>query len=147
MNASDYLMAWGIYAGAALGCMLVFWWLTSGLWRALREPLRVALMVLLITPTVVDQGRELLAPAIAVLSMDLLFKVSGSSVRAMADLAMFGAIGALAYALFVLGRWLLERAFGDDRPVSDPRTLRERLDEDDEPPLARKRGERITPRL
>ena len=146
MNESDYLLAWSIYAAAALGCFLVFWWSTGWLWQWLREPLRVLVLVLLVTPTVVDAGRELLAPAIAVLSMDLLFKISGSSVRAIADLVMFGVMGAVAYTIFVIARWLIWRE--KEAPQPDSRTLREHLaDDDDDYPAPRRPGERITPRL
>ena len=146
MNENDYFLAWCVYAGVALGCLLVFWWGSGVLWRGLREPLRVLVAVLLATPTVVDPARDLLAPAIAVLSLDMVFHVGASSVRALADLAMFTAIGAIAYALFVLGRWLINRGQPAEQGPQDPRTLRERLQEEDEDEYPLRARERIVPK-
>ena len=66
MTENDYLLAWGAYLLAALGCLLVWFRLTSWMWRYLREPLRVLVLVLLFSPTVVDPGKEQFAPAVAV---------------------------------------------------------------------------------
>ena len=74
MTEQDYLLAWTLYALAALGCLLVGFRITAWMWRALREPLRVLMAVLLCTPTLVDPARELQAPAIAIAALDLLFK-------------------------------------------------------------------------
>ena len=57
MIENDYTFAWGLYAVAALGCLLVGFKLTGWMWRWLREPLRVILAVLLLTPTIVDPVR------------------------------------------------------------------------------------------
>ncbi|HBK50998.1 MAG TPA: MFS transporter, partial [Pseudomonas sp.] len=46
MTENDYTFAWGLYAVAALGCLLVGFKLTGWMWRWLREPLRVVLAVL-----------------------------------------------------------------------------------------------------
>lgn len=153
MNENDYLLAWAAYGFAALGCLLVWLRMTSWMWRYLREPLRVLVAVLLFSPTIVDPARELFAPAIAVTAMDLLLKV-GNNPLAVADLALYGLIAFAAYLLFVAIRWPIERwlqARKQERAQTneDPRTLRERLDEDDEPPAA-PRGElrgRLEPRL
>ena len=75
MIENEYVLVWAAYAVAALGCLLVWCRLTSWMWRYLREPLRVIVAVLLFAPTIVDPGRELFAPAIAVTALDLLFKV------------------------------------------------------------------------
>ncbi|MDZ3993446.1 hypothetical protein PspTeo4_25736 [Pseudomonas sp. Teo4] len=58
MTENDYTLAWGLYALAALGCLLVGFKLTGWMWRWLREPLRVILAVLLLTPTIVDPVKE-----------------------------------------------------------------------------------------
>ena len=73
MTEQDYLLAWGLYAIAALGCLLVWFRMTGWIWRWLREPLRVVVAVLLLTPTIVDPAKELFAPAIAITALDLLF--------------------------------------------------------------------------
>lgn len=58
MTENDYTFAWGLYAVAALGCLLVGFKLTGWMWRWLREPLRVVLAVLLLTPTIVDPVKD-----------------------------------------------------------------------------------------
>jgi len=39
MTENDYTIAWGLYAFAALGCLLVWFLMTRWMWRYLREPL------------------------------------------------------------------------------------------------------------
>ncbi|QEY58094.1 MFS transporter [Pseudomonas sp. C27(2019)] len=109
MTESDYQLAWSIYAVSALGCLLVWFYFTSWMWRYLREPLRVIAAVLLFTPTVVDPARDFYAPAIAITAMDLLFKVSNDAWRSIADLVMYGAMLFAVYLVFVLVRWLVAR--------------------------------------
>ena len=66
MTENDYLIAWGLYAFAALGCLLVWMRLTRWMWRWLREPLRLAMAVLLFSPTIIDTVKEKFAPSIAI---------------------------------------------------------------------------------
>lgn len=111
MTENDYLLAWGLYAVAALGCLLVGFRLTRWMWRWLREPLRVVMAVLLLTPTIIDPVKESFAPAIAITALDMLFKVGNNAWRAASDLAMYGLIAFGLYFIFVLLRWpLLKRA-------------------------------------
>ncbi|KJK06169.1 MULTISPECIES: hypothetical protein [Pseudomonas] len=109
MTENDYLLAWGLYALAALGCLAVGFRLTRWMWRWLREPLRVVMAVLLLTPTIIDPVKDKLAPAIAIVALDLLFKVGNNALRAAADLAMYGMIAFALYGLFVLVRWPLQK--------------------------------------
>ena len=109
MTENDYTLAWGLYALAALGCLWVGFKLTGWMWRWLREPLRVLMAVLLLTPTIVDPVKESFAPAIAITTLDLAFKVGNNAWRAASDLAMYGLIAFVLYALFVLVRWPLEK--------------------------------------
>ena len=150
MNENDYLLAWSAYGAAALGCLLVWWQMTGWLWRRLREPLRVLVATLLATPTVIDPSRELFAPAIAVFSLDTLFKVGTSNLRALADLVMFGIIAFALYGVFVVIRWLVLRAWRTRHPQAeadeDQRTLRQRMNDEDEPSFAAQGG-RLEPRL
>lgn len=156
MNEEEYLLAWAAYAVAALGCMLVWLRMTGWIWRWLREPLRLLVAVLLFTPTMVDPARELMAPAIAITALDLLFKVGNNALRALADLSMYGLLVFGAYLLFAALRWPLERWWQKRRGAqaaaraedSEP-TLRElmlRGLEDAEQRQAAG-GERIEPRL
>ncbi|CAD5107733.1 MFS transporter [Zestomonas carbonaria] len=161
MIENDYMLAWAGYAVAALGCLLVWFRLTSWMWRYLREPLRVLVAVLLFVPTIVDPGRELFAPAIAVTALDMLFKVGNNAWHAVADLAIYGIIAFALYLLFVFVRWPLERwwkgrkaaAAAPEVAEEDEPTLREVLArERAEPADARldgngDRGLRIEPRL
>lgn len=134
--ANDYLLAWTIYGIAALGCLLVWFRVTRPLWRWLREPLRLIVAVLLLTPTIVDPTRELFAPAVAITALDTLFKVGNNAWRAVADLALYGLIAFGLYAVFVALRWPVERRLKQRRVAAagdeDSRTLRERLEEDED---------------
>jgi len=135
LPANEYLLAWSAYGIAALGCLLVWLRITRPLWRWLREPLRLIMAVLLLTPTIVDPAKDLFAPAVAITALDLLFKVGSNAWRAVADLALYGLIAFAIYAVFVLVRWLIERRAKQHPSESrheDPRTLRERLEDDDE---------------
>ena len=151
--ANDYLLAWTIYGIAALGCLLVWFRVTRPLWRWLREPLRLIVAVLLLTPTIVDPTRELFAPAVAITALDILFKVGNNAWRAVADLALYGLIAFGLYAVFVALRWPVERRLKQRRVAAagdeDSRTLRERLeeDEDDEYRPAGRYQARTEPRL
>ncbi|KNC05326.1 hypothetical protein [Pseudomonas sp. RIT-PI-a] len=104
MTENDYFLAWGIYAFAALGCILVWFRITRWMWRYLREPLRLLGVVLLLTPTVVDPARDLLAPAVAISTLELLFKMGGSAWGAISDLTMAAVIALGVYVIFALVR-------------------------------------------
>lgn len=154
MNENDYLLAWAAYGVAALGCLLVWLRMTGWMWRYLREPLRVLVAVLLLSPTIVDPVRELFAPAIAVTALDLLFKVGNNAWRAVADLALYGMIAFALYLLFVAVRWPIERWWKGRQEVvaeeddEDPRTLRELMEQDDQRLEHRdERDGRLEPRL
>lgn len=110
MTEHDYLMAWAAYLAAAFSCLLIAFFVTGWMWRWLREPLRVVATVLLFTPSLIDPARDLYAPAIAVAALDVLFKANNHLRVALLDLASIGAIGAGAYAVFALGRWLFWRS-------------------------------------
>ena len=100
--------------------------------------------------------RDRFAPALAVTAMDLLLKVGNNAWRAVADLALYSLIALAVYLLFVAVRWPIERWWKgrDDlqsaEPDEDPRTLRERMEEDDDLPLrgyGRDRNGRMEPRI
>lgn len=136
MTEQDYLLAWGAYAIAALGCLLVFCLMTGWMWRGLREPLRVIVAVLLFSPTIVDPAKDLFAPAIAVTALDLLFKVGNNAWRAVADLALYGLVALGLWLAFAALRWPVERwwrnRYGEPQAVKeDEPTLREVMARDD----------------
>jgi hypothetical protein len=153
MTENDYLLAWGIYLIAAFGCLLVWFRLTSWMWRYLREPLRVLVFILLFCPTIVDPGQDKLAPAIAISAMDLLLDVGSNMWRAVADLSMYGLIVFGLYLIFVLIRWPIERwwqgrqgyePIADDEPTLREMMARDDRDYDDDYP---RHGSRIEPRV
>lgn len=145
MIENDYTLAWGLYAVAALGCLLVGFKLTGWMWRWLREPLRVVLAVLLLTPTVVDPVKDSFAPAIAITTLDVAFKVGNNAWRAVSDFAMYGMIAFALYALFVLLRWPLEKRARERRAQSEAAAQREQAEDDRlgaQAPLAAERSDR-----
>ncbi|WJN58132.1 MFS transporter [Pseudomonas sp. SO81] len=139
MTEQDYLLAWGIYAISALGCLLVWFRMTGWMWRWLREPLRVIVAVLLLTPTIVDPAKELFAPAIAITALDLLFEVGKNAWRAVADLAIYGLIALGVWLAIAFLRWPLERWWENRRGPraaaveEDEPTLRELMDREERP--------------
>ncbi|MFC6338606.1 MFS transporter [Pseudomonas karstica] len=110
MTENDYLTAWGFYAFAALGCLLVWFAMTRWMWRWLREPLWLLMAVLLFSPTIVDPIKTQFAPAVAITALDLLLKVGNNAWRAISDLLMYTIIAFVVYLVFVLIRWSIERA-------------------------------------
>ncbi|WDM60704.1 MFS transporter [Pseudomonas sp. NEEL19] len=145
MIENDYTLAWGLYAVAALGCLLVGFKLTGWMWRWLREPLRVVLAVLLLTPTVVDPVKDSFAPAIAITTLDVAFKVGNNAWRAVSDFAMYGMIAFALYALFVLLRWPLEKRACERRAQAEAAAQREQAEDDRlgaQAPLAAERSDR-----
>ncbi|QXG48993.1 MFS transporter [Pseudomonas viridiflava] len=160
MTENDYLIAWSLYAFAALGCLLVWFLMTGWMWRYLKEPLRVIAAVLLLTPTLVDPVKDAYAPAVAITALDLMFKVGSNVWTAVSDLAMYGMFAFGAYLLFVLIRWPIERS----RKARQPAPVAEPVDTDaeDDPfasderyarkpaapsPATSARGARVEPRL
>ncbi|AGI23479.1 MFS transporter [Pseudomonas sp. MT3] len=120
MNEHDYTLAWGAYLGAGLGLTLVWFLMTGWMWRWLREPLRIIVVVLLFTPTPVDPANNLYAPAIAITALDVVFKVGNNAWRAVSDLALVLLAAFGVYLLFVLIRWSIERALKKRRKAPDP---------------------------
>lgn len=154
MTENDYLTAWGLYAFAALGCLLVWFRLTRWIWRWLREPLRLLVAVLLLSPTVVDPVKEQFAPAVAITAMDLLLKVGNNAWRAVSDLFMYTIIAFGLYLVFVLIRWPIERAAkarrkqkADVAAQAEPASDEPFADELYGRPAAAVSGMRVEPRL
>ncbi|MCO6058633.1 MFS transporter [Pseudomonas sp. MOB-449] len=109
MTENDYLLAWVAYGVAALGCLLVWFRLTGWMWRWLREPLRVLVAVLLLTPTIVDPAKDLFAPAVAITALDVLFKVGNNAWKGVLDLTMYSIIALTLYLVFAVIRWPIEQ--------------------------------------
>lgn len=109
MTENDYLLAWAAYGIAALGCLLVWFRLTGWMWRWLREPLRVLVAVLLLTPTIVDPAKDQFAPAVAITALDVVFKVGNNAWKATLDLTMYSIIALTLYLVFAAIRWPIEQ--------------------------------------
>jgi hypothetical protein len=149
MTENDYFLAWGIYAFAALGCILVWFRITRWMWRYLREPLRLLGTVLLLTPTVVDPAKDLLAPAVAISALELVFKMGGSAWGAISDLAMAAVIALGVYVIFALVRLPFLRK-AQARRVAQAEadaTVRRDADEAPAPPRFDQGGEREERRM
>ena len=145
MTENDYTLVWGLYALAALGCLWVGFKLTGWMWRWLREPLRVILAVLLLTPTIVDPVKDAFAPAIAITALDLAFKVGNNAWRAASDLAMYGLLAFAAYAVFVFVRWPLEKRARERREKAEAAAKRQAAEDAamvDDAPVAASRHDR-----
>ncbi|QXH50230.1 MFS transporter [Pseudomonas fakonensis] len=145
MTEHDYLLAWGLYAVAALGCLLVAFKFTGWMWRWLREPLRVIVAVLLLSPTIVDPVKESFAPAIAITALDVAFKVGNNAWRAASDLAMYGMFAFALYIVFVLIRWPLEKRARERRMQREAAAKRQAQEDDEvmvEAPVAAARQDR-----
>lgn len=135
MTENDYLIAWGLYAFAAVGCLLVWMRLTTWMWRYLREPLRVLMAVLLFSPTIIDPVKAKVAPSIAITALDLAFKVGNNAWRAISDLFMYSMIALGIYLIFVLIRLPIERASRARREQAEAAKTAARADDrdDDQP--------------
>ena len=145
MTENDYTLAWGLYAVAALGCLMVGFKLTGWMWRWLREPLRVVLAVLLLTPTIVDPVKDSFAPAIAITALDVAFKVGNNAWRAVSDFAMYGMGAFSLYFLFVLLRLPLEKRARARRAQAEAAAQRQAAEDDQlgaQGPLAAERRDR-----
>ena len=145
MTENDYLFAWGLYALAALGCLWVGFRITGWMWRWLREPLRVLMAVLLLTPTIIDPAKELFAPAIAIAALDLLFKVGNNVWRAASDLTMYGMIAFALYLIFVAIRLPLEARSRARRERAEAAAQREAQELEAEPAASRERYRKEPP--
>ncbi|WP_093413435.1 MULTISPECIES: MFS transporter [unclassified Pseudomonas] len=132
MTENDYLIAWGLYAFAALGCLLVWMRMTRWMWRYLREPLRLIMAVLLFSPTIIDPVKEKFAPAIAITALDLLFKVGNNAWRAISDLFMYGMIALGFYLVLVLIRFPIERASAARKAQAEAKKAAARAAEPDD---------------
>ncbi|SCZ22995.1 MULTISPECIES: MFS transporter [Pseudomonas] len=130
MTENDYLIAWGLYAFAAVGCLLVWMRMTRWMWRWLREPLRVLMAVLLFSPTIIDPVKEKFAPAIAITVLDLAFKVGNNAWRAISELLMYAMIAFGLYLIFVLIRLPIERASKARREQAEAARAAARADDE-----------------
>ncbi|MCY1178917.1 hypothetical protein D9M73_192920 [compost metagenome] len=105
--------------------------LTGWMWRWLREPLRLLVAVLLLTPTIVDPAKDQFAPAVAITALDLVFKVGNNAWKAALDLTMYSIIALALYLVFAAIRWPIEKK------LKARRAAREVAQQADEEPTLR----------
>lgn len=142
MISNEYELAWVLYGVAALGCFWVWTFFTRWMWRYLREPLWLAVAVLLFSPTLVDPNGTAWVPSLAMAAMDIAFKVNNDVWRALADIMLYGTVAFTLYLIFAILRFLVEHYWlkprraekagqqtpGEAVPQTEP-TLRELLDQ------------------
>ena len=145
MTENDYLIAWGLYAFAALGCLLVWWRMTRWIWRWLREPLLLLMAVLLFSPTIVDPVKTQFAPAVAITALDLVLKVGNNAWRAISDLFMYTMIAFGVYLVFALIRWPIERASTARKAQADAAARADKHDPEDDQPFGSAGNDRYVP--
>lgn len=78
----DYLVAWGLYLIAGVGCMAVWLKITSFLhhsgWRDLARGIAI---VLIFTPWIAGESAQYYAPALVVMLMDLTLAGTASGLQ------------------------------------------------------------------
>jgi hypothetical protein len=80
--ATEYLIAWAVYALAGMSCCFIWWRLTSLMKQAAwRDLSRGFVVVLIFTPWYAGESPEFFAPAIVVLLMDLLLEGAKSGMK------------------------------------------------------------------
>ena len=100
-NESEYQTVWLFYLAAAAGCWLV-WWKLTGLikWWFIREPLWVAMAVLLFTPTQVAASSAWQAPAFLIYLLDTILSTGDNQARMLGEIALVMGGALVAYLLF-----------------------------------------------
>jgi len=80
--ATEYILAWIVYALAGFGCCMVWWRMTSWIrHRGWRDLLRGVAIVLIFTPWYAGKEPGLYAPAIVVLLMDVLLEGTANGLQ------------------------------------------------------------------
>ncbi|MDA0788203.1 MAG: hypothetical protein O2780_01965 [Proteobacteria bacterium] len=107
MFAVEYVIAWLIYFGSGAACCVIWWHMTSA-WMAdgaSRDLLRGFFVVLIFTPWYAGESPEFFAPAIVVLTMDLLLEGARSGMKGGVALL----VTTFVMVLVMLARTLLRR--------------------------------------
>ncbi len=109
LNSADYLLAWALYLPSAAILLFTAWRLSSRFWTLVKDPLRVTTAVLLLMPASVDTEHGMLAPALFIVTFELLTVEDGGAgpllgVR-MLLIVMFAVLG--VWVLRLLWFWLV----------------------------------------
>ena len=103
MRMEDYQLAWAVYVVSALICLLGCFYFTGWMWRYLREPIRLAFAVLLLTPTIIHAENQLYAPAAVVAAAEYAFNRAPALIP-LADLLSYAMLALAIYGVFVVVR-------------------------------------------
>ncbi len=89
LDIYDYLIGWAVYIAAGTLCFTIFYRATGGLrFKPLANILRAVLLAVMFTPWYISPEEELLAPAIIVMTLDLVTVGGTSFVRALVPLVL-----------------------------------------------------------
>ncbi|GGD08407.1 MFS transporter [Halopseudomonas salina] len=104
-NESEYETVWLVYLAAAACGWLVWWKMTSWIaWWFVREPLWVAMAVLLFTPVKVDPMGSAQAPGIIILLLDGILDTGDNEARMLGDISLVMGVALAVYIVFALLR-------------------------------------------
>ena len=107
-NVANYLLIWCIYLLAAGVFYSLFWKFTDFKnWRGLAYTLRAMMLVMILTPWYVSPAESILAPALMIMTMDVITIEPVAAVRALVPLVL-AMIAALL--VVIVGRVLARRS-------------------------------------
>ena len=108
------VLAWCVYIGGVTGLMLAFIRLTKPIpWLVLANTIRVAVLVLFVTPFSIGEGYAGMAPAWLMLAMEVLFE--GGEAFHRVGPTLLSAIGISALIYLVADRlWVWRRSKADE---------------------------------
>ncbi|GGE40229.1 hypothetical protein GCM10007421_12790 [Halopseudomonas oceani] len=109
-NEAEYQTVWWIYLATAAGCWLVWWKMTAlTRWWFIREPLCLAMGVLLFTPVAVEADGSWMAPALLIYLLDTFLSTGENQARALGELGMMMSLAFTCYVPIALVRVAVER--------------------------------------
>lgn len=112
MDQQDYFILWSVYVSAAFVLLLASIFFTGFLWRFIKEPIVLAIVILLFYPIVIDPSKGQYAPAIAVMAIDFLMHVGDHQLEIANELFYAIEITLVVYFIFAIFiRWPIEFAF------------------------------------
>lgn len=123
---NDYMLMWLVYLLGVVGLLVVAWRLTRSWPKWLSVSLRFVGACLLLVPAVVDQERELYAPALVVGPFEWLSKSPEDAEPAISALIMWTGVALVVIVLAQLAAHFLRRKSPDHtHPEPDAKTVTE----------------------
>ncbi len=109
-NEAEYQTVWWIYLATAAGCWLVWWKLTAlTRWWFIREPLCLAMAVLLFTPIAVEADNSWMAPATLIYLLDTFLSTGENQARVLGELSLVMSLAFAVYVPLALVRMAVQR--------------------------------------